>query len=97
LATLALLPELFENIPELAELSEIHLIGDALFDASAQFAADLIWKWGIHPVFQPHGTTSAKYDWHDTAGVPVCGSGIDMKLDEAERFPTPHQRRTRKE
>jgi hypothetical protein len=96
-ATLALLPELFDNIPELAELPEIHLIGDALFDASAQFAAELIWKWGIHPVFQPHGTTGAQHEWHKTAGVPVCGSGIDMKLDEAERFPTPHQRRTRKE
>lgn len=92
--TLRLLPKLFELFPEMHELRDIHLVGDALYDHSEEFARELVFKWGIHPVFPEHGAYSSDYPWAATKGVPACPDcGQVMKFRETEGFPTPYERR----
>ncbi len=94
--TLRLLPKLFELYPELHELRDIHLTGDALYDHSEQFAYELVFRWGIHPVFPPHGSYGAEHEWAKTLGVPVCNNcGQLMKFKDIDKFPTPYERRKR--
>lgn len=65
-----------------------YLVGDSLYDHSEQFARDLENRWGIHPVFVPHGSRprgqskDGKID-----GVPTCRHGL-MKRHKADDFTT---------
>lgn len=92
--TITLLDELFEMWPELRDQKDIVLVGDALYDQSEDFAYELVFRFGIHPCFPRSGTIGRTHAHHDTGGVPKCGCGELAVLDEADKFPTPHWRRT---
>jgi hypothetical protein len=96
--TLRLLSLLFELFPELSELAEINLVGDALYDYSEQFNYELVFRWGINPCFPQAGQPSSEHPWHENDGVPRCGcrhhgAPLDMKLHAVENFPSPAMRR----
>jgi hypothetical protein len=79
----------------LHELRDIHLIGDALYDHSKDFAHELVFKWGIHPVFPEHGAyATPEGELDNRLGVPICdGCGALMKFRDLAKFPTPYERR----
>lgn len=75
--TSELLAELFELWPECPMDA---LVGDSYFDHSKAFNHDLVFKWGIQPIFVSHGGNKKGGD-----GVPRCSICSEpMKLLESE-------------
>jgi hypothetical protein len=95
-ATMILIKEVFRLWPELKDQKEIFLIGDALYDQSEQFAYELTFRWGIHPVFPRAGSISSEHELAETEGVPKCHCGRWAAIKHAPDFPTPWRRKTKK-
>lgn len=97
-ACLELLQRLFASMPDIpAE----YLVGDALYDNSRSFNYELVYRWGIHPVFRRSGEYGENYPYtsRNTTqtgidGVPECGckdehgNRLLMKRHSADNFPT---------
>lgn len=85
-----LLESIFEIWPECPMGA---LVGDGLFDHSKSLAHELVFKWGIQPVFP---ASDRGYDkdlpYSDTEGVPVCSCGKLMKLKDTDGFYTAERR-----
>lgn len=92
--TLKLLERLFQLYPEMKQLDEWYLIGDALYDQSAQFSWTVMQKYGGFLVAPRSGTVSAKeYAWAKSDGVPTCSTcGAYAAFDQAADWPTPRWR-----
>jgi hypothetical protein len=94
-ATFELIAEAFEYWPELKQQKNIYLIGDGLYDQSEQFAYELTFRWGIHPVFPRAGKVASTYHLANQDGVPTCKCGKPATIKDAPDFPTPFYRVTR--
>ena len=79
--TLRLLRRLFEMWPECP--MEV-LVGDSLYDHSKDFAHDLVFKWGIQPLFPRAGEYSRHLPHVDTDGIPVCACGELMAYKDTD-------------
>jgi hypothetical protein len=89
-----LLPKLFQLYPEMKELDEWYLVGDALYDQDASFAWEILMKWGGHLVCSRSGRISGEFAWASTAGVPLCDDcQKPAAFDQAADWPTPRFRR----
>jgi hypothetical protein len=80
--TLALLRDYFELVPDSRMWA---LVGDALYDKDKAFAHQLLFKWGLHPVFPRAGAYSEKLPHVKTGGIPHCAHG-EMKLKDWDGF-----------
>jgi hypothetical protein len=67
------------------------LAGDSLYDGDEAFSFELVFDWGIQPVFVQHGKWSRKLDHHGTNGVPRCPCGA-MKRKDTDNFYTAARR-----
>jgi hypothetical protein len=67
------------------------LVGDALYDHSKAFAHDLLFKWGLVPVFPRAGDYAASLPYVGSEGVPQCSCG-EMKLKDTDAFYTAKRR-----
>jgi hypothetical protein len=67
------------------------LVGDALYDQSKAFAHDLLFKWGLIPVFPRAGEYAASLPYVGSDGVPHCNCG-EMKLKDTDAFYTAKRR-----
>jgi hypothetical protein len=71
------------------------LVGDGLYQNSKELSHDLVFKWGIQPVFpSAKGDYKKEFPYAETEGVPTCRCDENplMKLDEAEGFYTAERR-----
>ncbi len=71
------------------------LVGDGLYQNSKELSHDLVFKWGIQPVFpSAKGDYKKAFPYVETEGVPTCRCEKHplMKLDEAEGFYTAERR-----
>lgn len=67
------------------------LVGDALYDHSKAFAHDLLFKWGLIPVFPRAGEYAPSLPYVGSEGVPHCNCG-EMKLKDTDAFYTAKRR-----
>jgi hypothetical protein len=67
------------------------LVGDSLYDHSKAFAHELLFNWGLIPVFPRAGEYSAGLPHVKTEGVPHCKCG-EMKLKDTDAFYTAKRR-----
>jgi len=68
------------------------LVSDREFDREEALAADLEFRYGVHPVFPLRENISAKLPWAATDGVPHCSQHGEMKLKDRDGFFGPKGR-----